>query len=168
MPKIDQSSLATTVNQSLVQYRKICSCLGRLKAEIASLADQGQAVPKHLSARVERTENLLARLKRELIRLQNDHLRVHLAGGRLMITSGVQGQGEAFVRETIAAMRQFDSFTSDNDPYGEHDFGAITVADTKLFFKIDAYDRDLCHGSPDPADPMLTVLVMTVMLAEEY
>ena len=33
---------------------------------------------------------------------------------------------------------------------------------------IDAYDRNLRFGSPDPADPALTSRVMTIMLSEEY
>jgi hypothetical protein len=55
-----------------------------------------------------------------------------------------------------------------NDPYGEHDFGALTVEDRKIFFKIDYYDRALAGGSPDPADPRVTTRVLTIMLAEEY
>ena len=50
----------------------------------------------------------------------------------------------------------------------ERDFGAITFLDHKLLFKIDAYDRALEHGSPDPADAAVTVRVMTIMLAGEY
>jgi hypothetical protein len=73
-----------------------------------------------------------------------------------------------FITQAFAAIAAFNSFTADNDPYREHDFGAIEISGTKLFFKIDAYDRDLQYGSPDPADPELTVRVLTVMLAEEY
>jgi hypothetical protein len=50
----------------------------------------------------------------------------------------------------------------------ERNFGAITVLGHKLLFKIDAYDRALEHGSPDPADAAVTVRVMTIMLAGEY
>jgi Protein of unknown function (DUF3768) len=50
----------------------------------------------------------------------------------------------------------------------ERDFGCFECFGQKLFFKIDAYDRNLEYGSPDPADASLTVRVMTVMLTSEY
>ena len=61
-----------------------------------------------------------------------------------------------------------DAFCEDNDPYGEHDFGAFEVEGEKLFWKIDYYDKALEHGSEDPADPTRTTRVLTVMLASEY
>lgn len=85
-----------------------------------------------------------------------------------MLTSGVTENGQAFVSEAVGAVQTFDAFTAENDPYGEHDFGAITVAGKRVFWKIDYYDRSLEFGSPDPADPAITRRVLTVMLAEEY
>lgn len=64
-----------------------------------------------------------------------------------------------------AAIRNYD-FKPGDGP--ERDFGALSFLDHKLFFKIDAYDRDLEYGSPDPADAGVTVRVMTIMLASEY
>jgi len=62
----------------------------------------------------------------------------------------------------------YSDFTPDNDPYGEHDFGSVEHAGKTIFWKIDAYDRRLKFGSPDPADEAVTTRVLTVMLAEEY
>jgi hypothetical protein len=42
-----------------------------------------------------------------------------------------------------------DSFTPDNDPYEEHDFGKIEVSEHVIFWKIDYYDVDLSMHSPD-------------------
>ena len=62
----------------------------------------------------------------------------------------------------------FDSFTEDNDPYGEHDFGSIDCLGKKLFWKIDCYAPNMESGSPDPTDTKQTVRVLTIMLANEY
>jgi hypothetical protein len=37
-----------------------------------------------------------------------------------------------------------------------------------VLWKIDYYDRSRRYHSPDPADPKLTVRVLTVMRADEY
>tara|TARA_Y100000815_G_C12948051_1_gene351839 strand:- start:59 stop:265 length:207 start_codon:yes stop_codon:yes gene_type:complete len=68
----------------------------------------------------------------------------------------------------MKAVAEFNDFTSDNDPYGEHDFGTLTVGGRRINWKIDYYDNDLKYGSPDPADPSVTTRVLTIMLASEY
>lgn len=166
--QLDQPALAKKINDSVEGYREKKAMLEKLKLDIRHLEEHGEMVPEQLTAVFDRTDRLLDRLRRALVALQNDYLRQHLAGGRIMMTVGVQSQGPAFITQAFAAIRAFDSFTADNDPYGEHDFGAIEISGTKLYFKIDAYDRDLRYGSPDPADPDLTVRVLTIMLAEEY
>jgi hypothetical protein len=59
-------------------------------------------------------------------------------------------------------------FTPDNDPHGEHDFGSFTLVGRKFFWKIDYYDREMVHGSEEPADPAKTMRVLTILLASEY
>jgi Protein of unknown function (DUF3768) len=91
--------------------------------------------------------------------------------GRIVMTSGVHAllQDDPLRSAAlIVAIREFDAFDADNDPWHEHDFGAFAFDDKKLFWKIDAYAPDLEHGSEDPADLSRTVRVLTVMLAEEY
>ena len=68
----------------------------------------------------------------------------------------------------LTKMRTFNEFTSDNDPYGEHDFGSFEVVGEKFMFKIDYFDKELIHHSPDPSDPAVTERVITIMLAVEY
>ena len=63
-------------------------------------------------------------------------------------------------------MRAFDAFNEDNDPHGEHDFGAVD--EVRYFWKVDCYDRATEFGSPDPADPGVTTRVLTIMHADEY
>lgn len=88
--------------------------------------------------------------------------------GRWTHTCGVQSLSPATIARIVQAVRGFDRFTADNDPHGEHDFGAIQIDGHRLFWKIDYYDLALEFGSPDPADPAVTCRVMTVMLASEY
>jgi Protein of unknown function (DUF3768) len=102
------------------------------------------------------------------IRQLNDELRTIGRGGLVMMTIGVQRLGVIHHAEIMHAIRSFDAFNEDNDPHGEHDFGALDLAGQRLFWKIDYYDLDLMMGSPDPADPNLTCRVLTIMLASEY
>lgn len=101
------------------------------------------------------------------IRAMNDQLRQHGTGGLVLATSGVQALGLEAVLAILTAVSRFDAFGADNDPYGEHDCGAVEVEGRTLFFKIDSYDDRYCFHSPDPADPAVAKRVMTVMLAEE-
>lgn len=102
----------------------------------------------------------------EGIRALNDTARCNLQCYRVMITIGVQQLRS--LPEVFEAVRSFDRFTDDNDPYGEHDFGSVVVGGETLFWKFDYYDLSLQTDSPDAADPSVTVRVLTVMLAEEY
>lgn len=100
------------------------------------------------------------------IRDLNDRFRRTLIGGRFVMTRGVAARDD--IAAIVARVRAFDSFNVDNDPYGEHDFGAFECGTDKFFWKIDYYDHELEAGSPDPSDPTVTTRVLTVMLAEEY
>lgn len=102
------------------------------------------------------------------IRELNDLLRTTGAGGRIVMTKGVQAQGEDAVQEILRMVRNYTSFHPDSDPYGEHDFGSFAHQGREYFFKIDYYDSTMELGSPDPANPDVTKRVLTVMLAEEY
>ncbi len=102
------------------------------------------------------------------IRALNDELRQHHRGELIVVTPGIQALGSELIQQIDEAISRFDSFTPDNDPYSEHDFGSVEVQGHRVLFKIDYYDLDLSGHSPDPADPEVTRRVMTLMLAEEY
>jgi hypothetical protein len=104
----------------------------------------------------------------ERIRALNDQFRRTLQGGKVFITAGVDALGPQRVLAILRRVTEFNSFTPDNDPYGEHDFGSFEEGGERFFWKIDYYDEDLEHGSEDPADPERTCRVLTVMLASEY
>jgi len=101
------------------------------------------------------------------VRRLNDILRQTFAGGRVLITAGVQALPPEQQARVIQAVQAFDSFTEDNDPYGTHDFGGFDIEGQKLMWKIDAYDQNFEYGSPDPADPEVTNRVLTILLASE-
>lgn len=102
------------------------------------------------------------------IRRLNDALRSQLTGGRLMLTPGVGQLAPLDRLAVLNLMRDFSAFTPDNDPHGEHDFGSVEHKGTRYFWKIDYYDLALAMHSPDPADPAVTVRVLTLMRADEY
>ena len=60
----------------------------------------------------------------ERIRALNDAFRRTFVGGMVMITAGVEAMPVDQRRSLLAKVRAFDAFTDDNDPHGEHDFGA--------------------------------------------
>ena len=100
------------------------------------------------------------------IRALNDHARQSFTGCRVVVTQGIQALDN--VPDLLDQVRWYDAFTPDNDPYGEHDFGAFYWGEAQVFWKCDYLDLDLSMHSPDPADPTVTARVLTVMLAEEY
>jgi hypothetical protein len=88
--------------------------------------------------------------------------------------SRIVGQDERALSDqdrsrVVESVQNFTSFTEDNDPYGEHDFGTIALDGIGwVFWKIDYYDPSFTYASDDPADPTKTRRVLTIMLAEEY
>ena len=96
----------------------------------------------------------------------NDRARRTFMECRVIITAGVQALGN--VDAVLRQVQVFEAFTPNNDPYGEHDFGSITLEGTTFFWKINYYDLDLHMHSPDPSDETVTARVLTIMLAEEY
>ena len=102
------------------------------------------------------------------IKTLNDNFRKTFIGGRIMLTLGINTKPSNEIAEIIRKVKQFNNFTTANDPYEEHDFGSFDYKGQKIIFKIDYYDKSLCYLSNDPADPEQTVRVMTIMTAAEY
>lgn len=105
----------------------------------------------------------------EQIRSLNDRYRADLiAEGQVYMTAGINALPFHLQVTIVRQVREFDDFTDDNDPYGEHDFGSFNVGGYRVFWKFDYYDKELQYGSDDPADEQKTERVLTIMLAEEY
>lgn len=119
-----------------------------------------------VSPRKARTKSVNSQTAR--IRDLNDAFRTTLAEGKCAVSAGVAELGIPFATTAAVAARAYQDFTPDNDPDGEHDFGAFTVEDQRLVWKIDYYDPTLRYGSRDPSNPAQTKRVLTVMLEEEF
>lgn len=97
----------------------------------------------------------------------NDRLRITLSplqGEKILITNTVRQS--LFLLHVLREVIMFSSFTSENDPYGEHDFGAVESAGTRYLFKIDYYDENLEFGVDQYRERFRRVL--TIMCADEY
>lgn len=106
--------------------------------------------------------------KSAIIRELNDQFRTTGLGGRVTITRGIFELGQETVSIITKAVRSYDDFSPDNDPYGEHDFGSFELYSHGLYWKIDYYDLTLECGSEDASNPEVTSRVLTIMLKEEY
>lgn len=107
--------------------------------------------------------------RKKRIRRLNDALRAgRCTHATIVMTAGVQARGEAFLTTVSGMVAGFDTFTEDNDPHEEHDFGALCHDGDKLFWKIDYFDLPMQGQSPDPANEAVTHRVLTIMLASEY
>ena len=98
----------------------------------------------------------------------NDQFRTSLNGGAVLFTAGIVALGAKLEVNILDAVRVFNDFNQDNDPFGDHDFGSFEVAGHKVIFKIDYFDVHRAQHSPDPADSDVTERVMTIMLAGEW
>jgi len=91
--------------------------------------------------------------------------------GTFVVTNGVQAlleETEESGQALAAAVQNFNDFSEENDPYGEHDFGKFSFLDAELFWKIDQYNTTYDGGSEDPTDLTKTCRVLTIMLTHEY
>ena len=107
------------------------------------------------------------------IAAQNDLFRTSLGEtpdlpGQMVLTQGVAALPPIEQIEVIRSVARFDTFDEDNDPHGEHDFGAFEVRGKRYFWKIDLFANDLRYGSDDPTNPEKTYRILTVMMASEY
>ena len=62
------------------------------------------------------------------IRDLNDTFRQTFAGGKILITRGVDTLPDVIQAGALLVVRVFDQFTESNDPHGEHDFGSFDLA----------------------------------------
>lgn len=108
--------------------------------------------------------------KTETIAKLNDELRTTFnpKAGRLVVTQGFNALPDPIKAKFADLIQTFNAFSVDNDPNGEHDFGAVEHEGERVFWKIDYYDQDYYYHSEDASDPTKTNRVLTIMLAREW
>lgn len=70
----------------------------------------------------------------------------------LMITPGVSELGPTALEQLVVKLMQFDAWDSDYDPFGDRDFGELTLGDTSIWFKFDPH--------PEIADARIITLLL--------
>ena len=99
------------------------------------------------------------------IALLNDMFRKTFKGGKVLFTSSVDALPAMVKAAALRNVAEFEEFTADNDPHGEHDFGSFDLCSRKFFWKIDLYEEpDVKDANGEP----VVTRVLTLMLAEEY
>lgn len=109
----------------------------------------------------------------EHVAILNDLFRTRMSAcnlaGMIVKTCGIDALSSATQQAILQAVAAFSTFTEDNDPYSERDFGCVEIEGNKVFWKIDVYADSSCQwGSEFPADPARSYRVLTIMLAHEY
>lgn len=87
----------------------------------------------------------------ESIRNKNDFLRQNLVYltryGELCLSQMVSRLSEEKRHELLKKVSDFSDFNEDNDPYKEHDFGAVEQDGERYFFKFEYLSQDNNHFS---------------------
>ena len=94
--------------------------------------------------------------------IRNDAIRAalpfHHEADKVLVTNGITALGEDVVFEAMTKAKSFDTFTEDNNPWGDRDFGSFELSTgDKAFWKVDDY------GGHDGIR-----CVFTLLLASEY
>ena len=88
---------------------------------------------------------------------------------QVVTTQGISANfNDEEINSIFQDIKSFDTFTEDNDPHKERDFGSLKREGRVIFWKIDYYDSDMKYHSPDNTNPEVTKRVLTVMMASEY
>jgi len=87
---------------------------------------------------------------RARIRDLNDGFRKTFAGGKMVMTASVAALPEMVKASALAKLVNFDDFTPDNNPHGEHDFLSFEHCNRTFFWKCDYYNTEWTAGRKIP------------------
>jgi hypothetical protein len=90
--------------------------------------------------------------------------------GKVVCTREVSLLPQKQMNILIHAVRTFDDFNEDNDPYDEHDYGSIVINEDTFIWKIDYYDSKYEMGVDESIRNNTDACkrVLTIMYAHEY
>lgn len=103
-------------------------------------------------------------------RFREQALRGNPGHHRILATTGIRALGPDAVQELLHKVLSFkeEDFRESFEPWGDRDFLSLEHHGQKIYGKIDTFDPSLEFMSPDPADDLVTIRVLTIMLADEY
>ena len=108
----------------------------------------------------------------ESIQLKNDAFRKAVfmgpqPDGRVFTTLAVDNLAKKKRALLFQEIINFDNFTEDKDPYGEHVFGCIELDGLpKIYWIINYYEDEMLEERAE--DPLNAYRVLVIMFAEEY
>ena len=88
--------------------------------------------------------------------------------GRVALTRTLLARDDGFVRAVLRAVAADETFTENNDPDGDHGFGAVGVEGVTVWWKLDLHDRVLRLAGERPDDPEATAHALTILLPEDW
>ena len=89
--------------------------------------------------------------------------------GRYVMTRTVGALDRWQQLRLFTAVVAYDTFdVKEDDPYGLHDFGAVTVEGIRYFWKIDFYANDSCRYGAEDLTAAGVYRVLTIMRADDY
>ena len=94
------------------------------------------------------------------VSLKNDYCRQTFRGCQVLMTRGVADHEDRHL--ILQAVKEFNIFNNDNDPYKEHDFGSFSLSGQTYFWKFDYYDDEYKYFKENGNR------VLTVGLMSEY
>ena len=109
----------------------------------------------------------------EQIRALNDQLRTTLKGSLVILSDRTCSLPTEQQARIVYLLRNYDAFTEQTDPDGEHRQGAFRVEGSTVKWYINYYKKYLGRRKQntaplDPSNPFLTTRILAVCVAGEY
>jgi hypothetical protein len=101
--------------------------------------------------------------RRATIIALNDRLRTTFKGGRVQMTPSVYELDDRLRGRALSVLARYDSFHPDS----EHDCGTFIFAGYSFEWRIEYRSQDGTGMSPDPADPDMTLRVLTLYAIDD-
>lgn len=91
----------------------------------------------------------------EKLRLKNDNFRKTFLGGRVVVTPTIMNS--PYKEAIIQMVKDYSTFTMDNDPYNEHGQGSFHFHGSRFSWRIDYFD-DSYRFFEEDGNRVLTIM----------